>query len=135
MKRTWSGLSGTLAALLLLQTPGLRAQEPARADVTVPRQHFELEFRIPDSLMLRWNPELAWEGEPQEEAAWQLQHVAPMSSVVVILREHLPVGTMILQNNTLRLGRHWILSNGQAEDWAPLPAGYLDARTLSLPLP
>lgn len=125
------------AVLWLLPQLPAAAQERPRQDVAVPvpRLWFEQEFRLPDSLLRDWLPELPLRGETEAEADLRIRPAVPMSSVVVILQEYLPVGTMVLRNNTLRVGRHMILSNGQAENWAPYPAGYLDGRTISLPLP
>lgn len=128
MKQRW-----ITAGLWLLAPAAAAAQE--RPDVTVPRWHFEQEFRMPDSLGSSWTMERPWTGDARTDGTLHVRPAVPMSSVAVVLREHLPVGTMILDNNTLRLGHHWILSNGQAENWAPWPAGYLDARTISLPVP
>ena len=124
------------AALLGLLSGPAAAQERPRGDVTVPRWHFEQEFRLPDSLL----HDAALE-PPRLHSVEELERgltthpLVPMSSVTVVLRDYLPVGTVVLPNNTLHLGRHFILSNGQAWDWVPGPAGYLDARTISLPLP
>ena len=58
-----------------------------------------------------------------------------MTSVVVIQKENLPSRITVIDNNTLRLGAHFTLSNGQAWNWSPFPDAYLDARTLSFPMP
>lgn len=47
----------------------------------------------------------------------------------------LPARVMVLDNNTLRLGSRFGLSNGQAWNWGPYPDSFLDARTLSFPMP
>ena len=114
------------------------AQEHRPHDIAVPAfpEHgFEMEFRLPDSLGIWTLDPPDWDDRPAFDADVSVRPVVPMTSVVVVLREYLPVRTMILRNNTLRLGRYVVVSNGQAENWAPEPAGYLDARTVSLPLP
>ena len=58
-----------------------------------------------------------------------------MTSVVVIQKENLPSRITVIDNNTLRLGQHFNLSNGQAWNWSPFPDAFLDARTLSFPMP
>lgn len=58
-----------------------------------------------------------------------------MTSVVVIPQHALPARVTVLDNNTLRMGRHFNISNGKAENWGPFPDAYLDARTLSFPIP
>lgn len=129
MKRVW-----LTAAAGLLSLTGAAAQERRSHDVTLPRRYFEQEFRLPDSLAARI-PEWDGAGGTAGELVLPVRPAVPMSSVVVILQEYLPEETMLLNNNTLRIGRHVVLSNGQAENWAPWPAGYQDARTISLPLP
>lgn len=124
------------AAVLSWMTVG--AQERRPQDITIPaipENGFEWEFRLPDSLGIRMSELPEWNDRPIADDDMTVRPAVPMTSVVVVLREHLPVRTMILRNNTLRIGRYIILSNGQAENWGPYPVGYLDARTLSLPTP
>ena len=124
------------AALGLLSFRFAAAQERPRGDVTVPRWHFEQEFRLPDSLLRGAASEVPRLHSAEElEGELTARPLVPMSSLTVVLRDWLPVGTVVLPNNTLQLGRHFILSNGQSENWAPGAAGHLDARTVSLPLP
>lgn len=89
-------------------------------------------YRLPDSLAgwTVWRPAAA--DEPEREAL-SVRETVPMTSVVVIRREQLPAQTTVLLNNTLRVGRRLVISNGQAENWGPYPAGHLDARTISMP--
>ncbi len=89
-------------------------------------------YRLPDSLAgwTVWRPAAA--DEPEREAL-SVREAVPMTSVVVIRREQLPAQTTVLINNTLRVGRRLVISNGQAENWGPYPAGHLDARTISMP--
>ena len=42
---------------------------------------------------------------------------------------------IILPNNTLEAWGRVNVSNGQAQNWGPYPNSYLDARTLSFPIP
>lgn len=56
-------------------------------------------------------------------------------SVVLTPSRNLPSRVMVLDNNTLRLGSRFGLSNGQAWNWGPYPDSFLDARTLSFPMP
>ena len=58
-----------------------------------------------------------------------------MTSVVVIQKENLPSRVTVIDNNTLRLGRHFTISNGQAWNNGSFPDAFLDARTISMPLP
>ena len=129
MKRT---LLAAAAGLLLDVVCGAAQERPR--DVTLPRLHFEQEFRLPDSLAMQLRALPEWEGlDPEAELV--ARPAVPMSSVVVIQARYLPEETMLLDNNTLRLGRHVVLSNGASGNWAPGLAGHLDARTISLPLP
>ena len=41
----------------------------------------------------------------------------------------------LLQAALTLLGPRFMLSNGQASNWGPYPDSYLDARTISLPMP
>lgn len=136
MKRTL--LSTILFALAGLAAESATAQERRPQDVAIPaipENGFAWEFRLPDSLGIRLSELPEWDDRPVVDDDVSVRSAVPMTSVVVVLREHLPVRTMILRNNTLRLGRYVILSNGQAENWGPYPAGNSDARTLSLPTP
>ena len=54
---------------------------------------------------------------------------------MVIQKENLPSRVTVIDNNTLRLGRHFTISNGQAWNNGSFPDAFLDARTISMPLP
>lgn len=87
-------------------------------------------FTLPDSLahLSPWHPDYQYHPEV---------HTTPkvsMSSIVEIQRENLPSRVTVIDNNTLRLGPHFTVSNGQAWNWGPFPDAYLDARTLSFPM-
>ena len=58
-----------------------------------------------------------------------------MSAVNNYEKAYLPSRITVIDNNTLRLGQHFNLSNGQAWNWSPFPDAFLDARTLSFPMP
>ena len=68
-------------------------------------------------------------------APMKVKPAVSMTSVVVIQKENLPSRITVIDNNTLRLGQHFNLSNGQAWNWSPFPDAFLDARTLSFPMP
>lgn len=61
------------------------------------------------------------------------RRVVPMSSVLVA--PQLP-GHVVVTDG-FRLGRAWslVISNGKAMNWGTTPGSYLDARTLSFPVP
>lgn len=125
-------------AVLLLSWMTGAAQERRPQDITIPafpENGFEREFRLPDSLGIRTTERWEWEEKAEDVDGVSVRSAVPMTSVVVVRQEYLPVRTMVLRNNTLRIGRYIIISNGQAENWGPYPDGYLDARTISLPDP
>ena len=90
-----------------------------------------MRFDTVDSLARRW-PD-----RPDYRTA-EFERPAPavsMTSVVIIPQHALPARVTVLDNNTLRMGKHFNISNGQAGNWGPFPDAYLDARTLSFPMP
>ena len=59
-----------------------------------------------------------------------------MTSIVSPLRRQMPSRVFVLlPNNTLEAWGRVNVSNGQAHNWGPFPDSYLDARTLSFPVP
>ncbi len=88
-------------------------------------------FTLPDSVA-HLSP---WKPDYRTMAPIRTKPTVSMTSVVVIQRENLPSRVTVIDNNTLRLGGHFTLSNGQAWNWSPFPDAYLDARTLSFPMP
>ena len=103
-----------LAAAALAVALAASAQEPKfdfRRDSTRTSG-----FTLPDSLahMSPWKPDY--------------KTMAPV-------RTKPTVSMTVIDNNTLRLGQHFNLSNGQAWNWSPFPDAFLDARTLSFPMP
>ena len=125
------GILAVVFALLLGVSVSARDPEP----------HFELKpdtvrhttpgFTLPDSLA-HLSP---WKPDYRTMAPIRTKPAVSMTSVVVIQRENLPSRVTVIDNNTLRLGPHFNLSNGQAWNWGPFPNAYLDARTLSFPMP
>ena len=93
-------------------------------------RHTTQGFTLPDSLahMSPWRPEY------QTMSPVRTQPKISMTSIVEIQRENLPSRVTVIDNNTLRLGPHFNVSNGQAWNWSPFPDAYLDARTLSFPM-
>lgn len=92
-------------------------------------RHTTPGFTLPDSLahLSPWRPDY------RTMAPVKTKPKVSMTSVVEIQRENLPSRVTVIDNNTLRLGPHFSLSNGQAWNWSPFPNAYLDARTLSFP--
>ena len=110
-----------LAAAALAVALAASAQEPKfdfRRDSTRTSG-----FTLPDSLAYK------------TMAPVRTKPTVSMTSVVVIQKENLPSRITVIDNNTLRLGQHFNLSNGQAWNWSPFPDAFLDARTLSFPMP
>ena len=87
-------------------------------------------FALPDS-MTHLSP---MKTETMRLLPVRAKPMVSMSSVIAIRRENLPDNVTVLNNNTLRLGPQFNLSNGQAWNWSPFPDAYLDARTLSFPM-
>ena len=118
-----------LAAVALVVALAASAQEPTfdfKRDTTrLPG------FTLPDSVA-HLSP---WKPDYRTMAPIRTKPTVSMTSVVVIQRENLPSRVTVIDNNTLRLGGHFTLSNGQAWNWSPFPDAYLDARTLSFPMP
>ncbi|WP_295937801.1 hypothetical protein [uncultured Alistipes sp.] len=130
-----------LIAVALLTTLALSAQE-SRFRVSRPDSLRAEGFRLPDSLrvdkfelpdsLAHMSP---WKTDFQNAPPMKVKPVVSMTSVVVVQRENLPSRVTVIDNNTLRLGRHFNISNGQAWNWSPYPDAFLDARTLSFPMP
>ena len=117
------------------------AQEPETDPLLEPESRVEFKpdtvlrhtnpgFTLPDSLahMSPWRP------DSQVMSPLGSKPKISMTSVVEIQRENLPSRITVIDNNTLRLGPHFTVSNGQAWNWSPYPDAYLDARTLSFPM-
>lgn len=128
-----------LAALLfatVAMSQELKYKLPSRDTIRL-----KTDFVLPDSLahMTPWKPDYKTM-EPMK-----VRPAVSMTSVVVIPEDKRTSRVMVLDNNTLYLGPHFIISNGQAWNWnpfrhstfnrSPYPDAYLDARTLSFPMP
>lgn len=123
---------GIIAVLALLFAAGSQAQEPPKFKFApVDTARIEKGFTPPDSLahMSPWQPDYRTMEPVRAKPS------VSMTSVVVIPENALPARVTVIDNNTLRLGGHFNLSNGQAWNWSPFPDAYLDARTLSFPMP
>lgn len=119
--------AAALVAGLLASAQEPKGFDPMRRDTTRTKG-----FTLPDSLehMSPWRPDYRF-AEPMQVGRPQVS----MTSVVVVPRENLPSRITVIDNNTLRLGRHFTISNGQAWNNGSFPDSYLDARTLSFPMP
>ncbi|WP_300798398.1 hypothetical protein [uncultured Alistipes sp.] len=108
------------------------AQEPSPFQTVRPDSLRDRSFSLPDSLsyLSPWREE--YRKIPREE---KKRPAVSMTSIVVVGPEEMPKRISVLDNNTLRLTPHFTIGNGQAWNWSPYPDAYLDARTLSFPLP
>ncbi len=87
-------------------------------------------FRLPDSLM-----QFLPEHPDRRMSSFAPTPAVTMSSVRLFPEQHRSSRVMLLENNTLRLGRHFTIGNGSAWTNGSFYDAYLDARTLSMPLP
>lgn len=119
-----------ILAVALLAALAISAQEPNKFGLKKP-DSLRNKFELPDSLahLSPWKPDYRAEGKMKVKPS------VTMTSVVVIQKENLPSRVTVIDNNTLRLGRHFTISNGQAWNNGSFPDAFLDARTISMPLP
>ena len=117
----------------------------ALAVAALPAAAQEPPLRTPDRDSPRFEDPQLPEG-PQFSAAARPDYtvMAPLPTHgvaalpdVFLPRKSLPGRIAVLDNNTLRLNRRirLELSNGQAWNWGSFPDAFLDARTLSFPMP
>ena len=124
MKRMFILAAALLAAL------AISAQEPNKFGLKKPDSPRSGTYELPDSLRKKFElPDYRAEGRMKVKPS------VTMTSVVVIHKENLPSRVTVIDNNTLRLGRHFTISNGQAWNNGSFPDAFLDARTISVPLP
>ena len=120
-----------ILAVALLAALAISAQEPNKFGLKKPDSPRSGKYELPDSLahLSPWKPDYRAEGKMKVKPS------VTMTSVVVIQKENLPSRVTVIDNNTLRLGRHFTISNGQAWNNGSFPDAFLDARTISVPLP
>lgn len=130
-----------MIAVALFAAFSLSAQEPGKFRLVRPDSTRTGSFRLPDSLrvgvsipdsLAHMSP---WKTDFRTAAPMKVKPAVSMTSVVVIHKENLPSRVTVIDNNTLRLGRHFTISNGQAWNNGSFPDAFLDARTISVPLP
>ena len=128
MKRMFILAAALLAAL------AISAQEPNKFGLKKPDSPRSGKYELPDSLRNKFElPDSLAHLSP--EGLMKVKPSVTMTSVVVIHKENLPSRVTVIDNNTLRLGRHFTISNGQAWNNGSFPDAFLDARTISVPLP
>lgn len=91
----------------------------------------EYRFEVPDSLsrMTSWRPSYEL---PARSAL--MQPAVSMTSAILLPANRMPSRFDFPENKVYRTPHVWI-SNGQAWNWGSYPDAYLDARTLSFPMP
>ena len=135
MKRMFILAAALLAAL------AISAQEPNKFGLKKPDSPRSGKYELPDSLRNKFElpDSLAhlspWKPDYRAEGRMKVKPSVTMTSVLVIHKENLPSRVTVIDNNTLRLGRHFTISNGQAWNNGSFPDAFLDARTISVPLP
>lgn len=130
-----------LTAVSLAMVLAAEAQDPELDPLLNPEM--QVEFK-PDTVFRRTNQGFTLPDSLSQLSPWRIdflpmntaraQPKISMTSVIEIQRENLPSRVTVIDNNTLRLGPHFNVSNGQAWNWSPYPDAYLDARTLSFPM-
>lgn len=120
-----------IAAAALTMALAAMAQEPNPLDYIRRDSMRNRGFQLPDSLA-HLSP---WHDDFRTISPIRAKPKVSMTSVVVIQKENLPARVTVIDNNTLRLGRHFTIGNGQAWNNGSFPDAYLDARTLSFPMP
>ena len=117
------------AVAVLFATRFAAAQEP-QSFGRVPRDTTQV-FRLPDSLMhmTPWRPDF------RTMSPVGVRPAVTMTSVVLLPAEPLPKRVALIDRNRLRLGHHVVISNGQAWTNGVFLDAFLDARTLSFPMP
>ena len=130
----------TLTVLAVLSFSVLRAQQPESPDA--PATGREQGMAIPDYDDLDALPDITkWlpvEQFARELQAQQMSRFAPteFSTSMVIPKKRVSVVVVSPDNNSVKFGRHFTISNGSAGTWGvPYPSDYLDARPLSFPVP
>lgn len=88
-------------------------------------------FVLPDSLahLSPWRPQYTVPNPFKPRPA------VSMTSLVVVPQHNRPKHVNLLKNNTLRIRVRFNISNGQHWNHSPFPDAFLDARTISVPLP
>ena len=108
-----------------------RSERPALRRDTVRSDFGEAEvLRRIDSLARR----SLWQPDYRSMEPLPVQPVVSRSSVVARREEQHPRPVRVVDNMMI-LDPHLVLPKGQAWNWGPYPDSFLDARTISLPMP
>lgn len=122
-----------LLVAALFATLAVAAQEPTLPTRRTPRRDSLRAATLPLSDTMETM--IPWQSDYRYMEPLETHPVVTMSSVMEVFEEHLPARVTVLDNNMLRLSRQFLLSNGQAWNHGPYLDSFLDARTLSMPLP
>lgn len=128
-----------ILAVALLAALAISAQEPNKFGLKKPDSPRSGKYELPDSLRNKFElpDSLAhlspWKPDYRAEGKMKVKPSVTMTSVVVIQKENLPSRVTVIDNNTLRLGRHFTISNGQAWNNGSFPDAFLDADDLDAP--
>ncbi len=105
------------------------------------QQPDKLRLDLPDSLSLRLHGldtlplpagDLRMQAPP---VSWRPPLIEPLFPSIRIDRSGRPTRIYVINNIILQVGGYVNVTNGQAWIWSPYPNCYLDARTLSFPMP
>ena len=118
----------------------VRAQQPqspdspeiGRLEQIVTPADDDLEA-LPD--ITKWLPIDKFAQEMQAEQNVKFQRTT-FSTSMVLPKKRVKVVSVSPDNNSVKFGQHFTISNGSAGSWGvPYPSAFLDARTLSFPPP
>ena len=123
--------------IFIALTALLYAVATAFAQSEVDTLRYRIEVRGAADTMRYSAPDIGtWSPEGGVSEGMPVSPAVSMTSIVSPLRKQLPSRVfVILPNNTLEAWGRVNVSNGQAHNWGPFPNSYLDARTLSFPVP
>ena len=124
-------------ALIVALTALLSAVVTAPAQSEADTLRYRIEVRSAADTMKYAAPDIGtWNPEGGVPDGMPVSPAVSMTSIISPLRKQLPSRVfVILPNNTLEVWGRVNVSNGQAQNWGPFPNSYLDARTLSFPVP
>lgn len=129
MKRT---LLWLLASCCILSASA-QIPEPSKTDGRVESSVSNDDdlYSMPD--ISKWMPIEKFAEEMQADP--QMQPRSTFSTRMVIPKPRQKTVVVSPDNSTVKFGRHFSISNGNAGNWGSGPGAYLDARTLSFPTP
>ncbi len=120
-------------AIVLLLDVGLSALAQGERDTL----RYKIDQRGGVDTLIYVAPDIrTWRPEDATIDRHSVRPMISMTSLVTGMHREQPERVfVILPNNTLEVWGRVNVSNGQAWNWGPFPNSYLDARTLSFPVP